>query len=304
VLKTVGTTTTLFVYDQVGHLIGEYNGSTPVEETIWLGDMPVAIQEPSGTYYIHADYRNVPRQIDNAKKQVLWAWDPYVFGDTNPDQNPPGLPFSTFTYNLRFPGQYYDAESGNFYNYFRDYNPALGRYQESDPSGLGGGINTYAYVKGNPLNLVDPLGLMGSRGYLPPPPPEVSPALKNYLCKLIKQCHGDFNCVFNTVNDARRNQSSSNGPADPKAWNDPTLRNAENFAAAASADALPYAYATDSAIGIWSYQYIVKPYIYPLVNKRTTPVSDDAYKAGIAGSYWDGKTPAEAMKWCDKCGNQ
>ncbi len=164
VLKTVGTTTTLFVYDEAGHLIGEYNGTTPIEETIWLGDMPVAVQEPSGTSYIHSDYRNVPRQIDNSKKQVLWAWDPYVFGDTSPDQNPPGTPFSTFVYNLRFPGQYYDDESGYFHNGSRDYYPALGRYIQSDSFGLIAGVNTYAYTKGNPLVGTDPSGNFGLPG--------------------------------------------------------------------------------------------------------------------------------------------
>jgi RHS repeat-associated protein len=159
VLKTVGTTTTLFAYDEAGHLIGEYNGSTPVEETVWLGDMPVAIQEPSGTYYVHADYRNVPRQIDNAKKQVVWAWDPYVFGDTSPDQNPPGTPFSKFVYNLRFPGQYYDSETGFFYNMNRYFDPATGRYTSVDPLGLLAGVNPYIYVLNNPLSYIDPFGL-------------------------------------------------------------------------------------------------------------------------------------------------
>jgi RHS repeat-associated protein len=79
----------------------------------------------------------------------LWNHDP--FGN--------GVPGGTFSYDLRFPGQFYDQNAKLHYNYFRDYDPNTGRYIESDPIGLRGGINTYAYAQGNPVKLTDPLGL-------------------------------------------------------------------------------------------------------------------------------------------------
>jgi len=86
----------------------------------------------------------------------VWTWESEAFGNNLPNQNPDNL--GSFVFNLRFPGQYYDQETGLHYNMARYYNPAVGGYDQSDPIGLAGGINTYAYVGGNPVNWVDPTG--------------------------------------------------------------------------------------------------------------------------------------------------
>ncbi|MCA3025668.1 MAG: hypothetical protein ING73_15685 [Rhodocyclaceae bacterium] len=112
-------------------------------------------------YYIHADHLGTPRTITNSVGNgKVWEWkndDP--FGSNAPDENPSGIA-GLFKYNLRLPGQYYDQETGTYYNYFRDYDPATGRYVQSDPIGLAGGVNTYGYVGGSPLNSIDPYGLV------------------------------------------------------------------------------------------------------------------------------------------------
>jgi RHS repeat-associated protein len=156
--------TTLLMYDESGHLLGEYtNSGALIQETVWMGDVPVATLRPNGTspvsiYYVHTDQLNAPRVITQPSgNAIAWRWDTDPFGTVAPNQNPSGL--GTFIYNLRFPGQYYQAETGVNYNFFRDYDPSVGRYIESDPIGLRGGINPYAYVGGNPLSRFDPRGM-------------------------------------------------------------------------------------------------------------------------------------------------
>jgi RHS repeat-associated protein len=160
VQKTVASpaSTTFFVYDEEGKLIGEYDASgAPVQELVYLNDLPVASLRGADIYYIWADQLNTPRQITNATNQLVWRWDSDPFGLTPADENPVGL--GAFSFNLRFPGQYSDRETNLHYNYFRDYDPAIGRYVESDPIGLKAGLNTYAYVDGNPIRRIDPNGL-------------------------------------------------------------------------------------------------------------------------------------------------
>ena len=156
---------TYFVYDLEGHLLGEYGtGGALIQETVWLGNLPIATLRPRSVggvdvFYIHADHLGTPRKITRPiDNLVVWQWNPGAFGTELPSENPQGA--GTFRYNLRFPGQYYDAESGLNYNYYRLYDPAVGRYTQSDPIGLVGGMNTYSYVSGSPLAGIDPFGLL------------------------------------------------------------------------------------------------------------------------------------------------
>jgi RHS repeat-associated protein len=154
---------TFFAYDEAAHLIGEYDATgAPIEETVWLGDLPVAVLKPKtggfDVFYVWADHLGTPRQITDTTNQSRWEWpnaDP--FGNNLPNENPAGV--GVFSYNLRFPGQYYDVEKGSNYNYFRDYDPSIGRYVESDPIGLKAGWNAYAYVEARPVMRRDPFGL-------------------------------------------------------------------------------------------------------------------------------------------------
>ena len=146
------------VDDQAGHLLGEYDGSgNLIQETVWLGDIPVATLRPSGSsiaiYYVVTDQLGTPREVvrpsDNA---VMWTWFSGPFGVEAPNENPQGI--GTFVYDLRFLGQIAGTWGSTYQNNQRDFDPATGRYIESDPAGLRAGVNTYAYVLNSPLSLV------------------------------------------------------------------------------------------------------------------------------------------------------
>jgi RHS repeat-associated protein len=180
--------------DEARHLLGEYDDSgNLIEEMVYLGDIPVATLRPNGSggiaiYYTHTDQLNAIRKISRPSDNA-WVWqggsyfDPFYYVSTNED--PSGL--GTFISNLAFPGQYLDQETGLIYNGARYYLPPTGTYLESDPIGIAGGVNTYAYALENPLKYVDVNGLEiicggyycgtttpaypGVPGYSEPPPP-------------------------------------------------------------------------------------------------------------------------------------
>ncbi|MDR2877018.1 MAG: hypothetical protein LBV36_03120 [Chromatiales bacterium] len=163
--KTVGGTSILFVYDEQGQLIGEYDGAgTPITETVYLDTQPVGVLKGSAIYYVHTDHLNTPRVITTTTGTIVWRWDSDPFGTTAANDDP-DMDSVSFSYNLRFPGQYYDQETGLHYNYLRDgYDPTTGRYTQSDPIGLMGGLSTYGYVGGNPIGFYDPQGLLAMPG--------------------------------------------------------------------------------------------------------------------------------------------
>lgn len=146
-----------------------------------------------GVYFIEVDHLNTPRLISDQAGTTVWRWensDP--FGNNPPEEDPDG-DGRRFEFNLRFPGQYYDSETGLHYNFFRDYDPGLGRYTTSDPIGLAGGVNTYLYVSGNPISNVDPLGLQGTPGFDPikPGPPRRQLCIR-WLCTVCEpSCEGE-----------------------------------------------------------------------------------------------------------------
>ncbi|WP_163834845.1 RHS repeat-associated core domain-containing protein [Spartinivicinus ruber] len=174
IVKELGNQTVIYSYDQNGQLLEEayYNASNKLFYTrnyAWLGTQPIAMLEQwlndkgqstkQQVAYIHSDHLNTPRVATNKAGQAIWQWQSDAFGVGVANEDVDGNGQKTVV-ALRFPGQVFDPESGLHYNYYRDYDPTLGRYIESDPIGLNGGLNTYAYVDANPVLYVDPLGLV------------------------------------------------------------------------------------------------------------------------------------------------
>ncbi len=157
---------TISLYDESGQWLGDYNSYGAAEQqVIWLGNLPVGVIVGNGAtaklYYVEADALGTPRSVvDPVRNVTVWRWglEGEAFGSDYPNEDADGDGV-VFNFDMRFPGQRYDSATGLHYNYYRDYDPATGRYVESDPIGLEGGVSTYSYADNNALINMDPDGL-------------------------------------------------------------------------------------------------------------------------------------------------
>jgi RHS repeat-associated protein len=146
----VGTTTvTWSATDAAG------NTGTATQTVTVTYAPPVATET---IYWHHNDHLGTPQALTDINGTVVWTMNQMPFGIATVNEDPDGDGIR-MTNNFRFPGQYYDSETGLNYNYQRTYDPALGRYTQSDPIGLNGGMNPFGYVGGNPVSHTDLLGL-------------------------------------------------------------------------------------------------------------------------------------------------
>ncbi|MET7141278.1 RHS repeat-associated core domain-containing protein [Xanthomonas sp. PPL139] len=168
-VRRVGKTNVYTLYDESGHWLGDYdNNGAVVQQAIWLDDLPVGVLAKTTLRYVQPDHLGTPRAvIDPTRDVAIWRWDlkGEAFGTTAPDQDP-DKDGTAFVFDMRFPGQRYDALSGLNQNYFRDYEPGTGRYVQSDPLGVYGDISLYGYVAGDPISFSDSKGLVKWSGYM------------------------------------------------------------------------------------------------------------------------------------------
>ena len=157
--KSINGATTWYLWDG-SSLLAEYDSSgTRMRRYAYLESKGVATQfeDANATYYVHSDHLDTARFMTDGAARTTWKSRHEAFGEAliEPDPDADGI---AVEFNQRFPGQYADAESGLHYNYMRDYDPAAGRYVQSDPIGLEGGSNLFLYANANPVNYADPTG--------------------------------------------------------------------------------------------------------------------------------------------------
>ncbi|WP_245754432.1 RHS repeat-associated core domain-containing protein, partial [Candidatus Accumulibacter aalborgensis] len=158
----------------VGNYVLKARATDSGGATTWSAEVPITVAAGGvKVYYLHHDHLNTPRLVTDETNKVVWRNTPLgePFGMSLPEEDPDG-DGQAFVLNLRFPGQYADRESGLNYNYLRDYSPEVGRYLQSDPIGLDGGINTYGYVTDPNIS-----GIMEQ----PPQPPGGRPGANDFF---------------------------------------------------------------------------------------------------------------------------
>lgn len=144
-----------YMYGLDGQLAVEYDWNGPGwTHYLRLGSEPIAVVRGGQLYFLHNDHLGRPEGVTNSGKTVVWKASNFAFERAVTVDSIGGL-------NLGFPGQYYDAETTNWHNGFRDYSASIGRYLQTDPIGLQAGLNTFAYVENSPVLIVDPMGLEG-----------------------------------------------------------------------------------------------------------------------------------------------
>lgn len=154
---------TLFVYGQQGELIGEYdNTGNRVREYIYSDqegiDLVAFVDANGDIFYVHTDHLATPRMVSDASQTIVWRWISDAFGMGAAIEDPDN-DSTDVVLNHRFPGQYYDQESGLHYSLGGYYDPEHGRYLSSDPIGVEGGLNTFEYASSKPLSFYDERGL-------------------------------------------------------------------------------------------------------------------------------------------------
>ena len=143
---------TYYFYDGQS-LSAEYSSELDrFKHYLYLNNSPKIVIDNDEAFSVHTDHRGAPLYLTDKQGIIVWSAKYSAFGEAF-------VSVAEIQFNLRLPGQYADAESGLYYNYYRDYDPSLGRYIQSDPIGINAGFNTYVYVNNNPLRYVDLLGL-------------------------------------------------------------------------------------------------------------------------------------------------